>query len=60
MRLEPGLGALTKTVLLELHKMPAANTVEETKVKILALEVLIARAEDISRMQIQEMHMMTT
>ena len=46
-------------MLLELHNIPAAHTIEETKIRIVELKVRIARAEDILGMQIQDMQKMT-
>ena len=47
--------AQQSTVLLELHNIPAATTIEETKMQILQLKVRIARAEDILGTRIQKM-----
>ena len=55
MRFEPELEAKKSTVFLELHSISAATSIEETKNKIVELEVCIASVEDILRTQIQEM-----
>ena len=52
---EPELEAQKNTVLLELHSILAATSIEETKNKIVELNARIARAEDILRTQILEM-----
>jgi len=59
LRFEPELEAQKNTVLLELHNIPAAHTIDETKIRIVELKVRIARAEDILGMQIQDMQKMT-
>ena len=46
-------------VLLELHSIPAATTIEETKNKLVELKVRIAKAEDILETPIQEMQKKT-
>ena len=46
-RFEPELEACPNTMILRLHNIPAANTVEESTVKIVEVKVRIARADDI-------------
>ena len=55
----PELEAQKNTVLLELHNIPAASNLEETKVKLAELKVRIATAEDILGEQIQEIQKKT-
>ena len=44
---EPELEAQKNPILLELHNIPAGNTIDEAKVRIVELKVRIARAENI-------------
>ena len=53
LRFEPELQTQKNTVLLELHNMTAATTIEETKTKMVELRVLIAKAESILGMNVQ-------
>ena len=58
-RFEPELEACPNTMVLKLHNIPAANTVEESTVKMVELKVRIARADNILGMQIRNMHKVT-
>ena len=59
LRFEPQLQAQKNTVLLELHNMTAAATIEETKNKMVELKVRIAKAENILGMNVQDMQKKT-
>ena len=59
LRFEPELEAQKNTVLLELHNMIAANTIEETKGKMVELRVRIAKAESASGMKVEDMQKKT-
>ena len=47
LRFEPELEAQKNVVLPELHNIPLASNIEETKTKMVELRVRIARAENI-------------
>ena len=47
LRFEPELEAQKNVVLVELHNIPGASTIEETKAKLVELKVRITKAEDI-------------
>ena len=59
LRFEPELEAQKNVVLLELHSIPPATSIEETKVKLVELRCRIAKAEDILSEPIQEMQKKT-
>ena len=54
-RFELELEAQTHKVLLDLHNITAADTLEETKVRLVELKVRIASADDLLGMQTQNM-----
>ena len=59
LRFEPELQAQKNIVLLELHSMTAAKTIDETKAKLVELKVRIAKAEDILGIPVQDMQKKT-
>ena len=59
LRFEPEMEAQKNIVLPELHNIPAATTIEDTKQKLVELRVRIAKAEDILGEPIQEMQKKT-
>ena len=59
LRFEPELEVQRNVVLLELHNIPAATTIEDAKAKLVELKVRIAKAEDILGEPIQEMQKKT-
>ena len=59
LRFEPELEAQKNVVLLELHSIPPATSIEETKAKLVELRCRIAKAEDILGDPIQQMQKMT-
>ena len=59
LRFEPELEAQKNVVLLELHSIPPATNIEETKAKLVELRCRIAKAEDILGEPIQEMQKRT-
>jgi len=59
LRFEPELEAQKNTVLLEIHTITPATTIEETKANLVELKVRIAKAEDILGENITERQMKT-
>jgi hypothetical protein len=59
LRFEPELQAQKNSVLLELHNMGAATTIEETKRKLVELRVRTAKAENILGMSVQDVQKKT-
>ena len=53
LRFEPELEAQKNVVLMDLHNMTAATTIEETKNKMVELKVRITKAENILGVEIQ-------
>ena len=51
---EPELEAQKNIVLIDLHNIPAANSINETKEKLVELRVRITKAENILGVRIQE------
>ena len=54
LRFEPELEAQKNVVLVELHTIPQAHSIEETKTKMVELRVRIAKAENILGQSLQE------
>ena len=59
LRFEPELEAQKYVVLLELHSIPPATSIEETKAKLVELRCRIAKVEDILGEPIQEIQKRT-
>jgi hypothetical protein len=59
LRFEPELEAQKNVVLVDLHNIAAATTVEETKSKMVELRVRITKAENILGVEIQEIQKKT-
>jgi hypothetical protein len=59
LRFEPELEAQKNVVLMDLHNIEAATTIEDTKTKMVELRVRIAKAENILGVTIQEIQKKT-
>ena len=59
LRFEPELEDQKNVVLLQLHNIPPASSIEETKMKMVELRVRIAKAENIWGQALQEIQKKT-
>ena len=59
LRFEPELEAQKNVVMMDLHNIPQAKTIDETRTKMVELKVRIAKAETILHIDLQELQKMT-